>query len=263
MLKREIDGVSELLRLLVSGTLVFLFTPSVVGQSPGAPEVFEAVSIKKPPPGGAWSKWAETPGGIDYNNVNLGGVIQRAFGVRSEQVVGPAWLSTDYWVIIAKMPHGGSEQQIPLFTQALLRDRFDLVAHHELKEGPIYALVAAKGGTKLHQAKEIEPLKRIGSSSGGMAISGKVTMPMLVAFLSQQLDRPVIDMSAAKGAFEIALEWAPREGERGGRAASGDNSPLPSIFTAIQEKLGLRLDARKGPIDTIIVDHINRQPTEN
>src|ERR1700716_3749159 len=144
--------------------------------------------------------------------------------------------------------------------QTLLEDRFKLALHRETKVLPIYALVVGKNGPKLHQA-EGEGGLRISMGPKGRKLTGNVSIARLADTLSNFMDRPVLDMTELKGNFDIDLDWKPDENQPGpfggggirppdgggeGRAAP-DSADAPSIFTAVQEKLGLRLEGRKSP----------------
>src|SRR5262249_41996432 len=154
--------------------------------------------------------------------------------------------------------------------QTLLTDRFKLAVHREQKLMPAYALVAGKNGPKLHEA-DAEAGLRISMGPKGRQLNGKVSLARLADALSNWVDRPVLDMTGIKGIYDIDLEWTPDEGQPGapvlapggeaGRPEVGRDGP--SIFTAVQEKLGLKLEGRKSPAEIIVVDHAERAPTEN
>ena len=152
--------------------------------------------------------------------------------------------------------------------QALLADRFQLTIHHETKEQPVYALVIGKNGSKL-QESQMKPvdrhrLMRMGRSeldAEGAAID------MLTSTLSNVLGRPVIDRTGLKGDYDFKLQWTPdpsQSGGFGGPPPPGVEAPPPpdpngpSIFTAIQEQLGLRLESQKGPVDLIVIDRVEK-----
>jgi uncharacterized protein (TIGR03435 family) len=134
----------------------------------------------------------------------------------------------------------------------LLEQRFKLAVHREPKEVPGYALVAAKGGPKLHPGAGA-------SASGGIIYPGgirgpKWTMASFAAALSSPVGRPVIDQTGIQGDYEIEVAYA-RDGDT--------DSPLPSVFTALQEQLGLKLEPRRVPIEILVIDHAEKVPAEN
>ncbi|MBZ5604970.1 MAG: TIGR03435 family protein [Acidobacteriia bacterium] len=234
------------------------------------------------------------PGGrFNAQNVSVKQLITIAYNVREYQVTGlPSWADSDRYDIDAK-PEGASatpppagipsaaelqtqQEKMRAMLRDLLADRFGLKIHRESKELPIYALVVAKNGPKLEESKQQAPAD--GDRPRGQTIrmgrgqvSGELMqMSMLVNQLSTILGRNVVDKTGLTGRYDIKMSWTPEDGEgglfRGPRPdgppppASGDSGP--SLFTAIQEQLGLRLDSQKGPVDLIVVDHVDK-PSEN
>lgn len=142
--------------------------------------------------------------------------------------------------------------------QGLLADRFKLKTHYEMKELPVYALVVAKGGPKLKESGTTDPTKVEAGFSDGR-IDGKNTPLVYLPFmLMPQLERTVIDRTDLKAYYDFELHWTPdgRSGED-----VGIDAP-PGLFTAIQEQLGLKLEATKGPVKVLVIDHVER-PSEN
>ena len=193
-------------------------------------------------------------------------MIRSAYGVLLEdQIVGlPGWAKSDRIAVQAKMdadtaaaldklPPLERWKQMQLMLQAMLADRFALKAHRESRELPIYVLTVAAGGSKMK--------KTAADNLGGNAnyASGKVTahetsVEALAANLSFAVGRPIVNKTGLEGGYDFALDYAPE-----GADAS---DPRPSLFTALEEQLGLKLVPSKGPVDVIVVDHIER-PTEN
>jgi len=155
---------------------------------------------------------------------------------------------------IEATPEGQSRltyEQLKAPLQHLLEERFHLAVHHNSKEMQGYALVAAKGGPKLTPSK--------GSSmSVNVLRSGlrcqKITMEDLALILSHPAGKPVIDGSGIAGSYDVKLDYAPEGAE---------DSTLPSLFTAVQEQLGLKLESQRVPVKMLVVDHADRVPTEN
>ena len=222
-------------------------------------------------------------GGVTIEGMPLKMILARAYKVRTNQINGPDWLETERFDISAKLPEGAKPDQVPEMLQALLAERFKLVMHKEQKTAPIYAMVLGKGGLK---AKEAEAPAADAKPSGvrimmgpkGRKLEGEMTLAGLAGALANTLDRPVIDETGTKGTFKIVLEWSPEAGEGGmmgmrmqGPPAGGGAPPqqaemsadAPPIFVAVQEQLGLRMDARKGPVDYIVIDKIEKVQTEN
>ena len=249
--------------------VLIAFVARLVCAQPAAPPpAFEVASIRPAPLqaiGRTSVRMSSDRGRLNYTNVSLRDVICQAYGVQSIQISGPDWLDTQRFDIVAKIPDGIDRGQLPRMFQALLADRFKLKLHIESKELPVYTLAAAKGGPKLQKAESISGL---GSGSGGgrAHASGKVTMAAFADFLSRRLGRPVLDQTGLDGAYAVALEWAPDPSEEPSRAAADGAAPGvsgPSLFTALEEQLGLRLAAAKGPVQVLVIDHAEKVPTEN
>jgi uncharacterized protein (TIGR03435 family) len=227
------------------------------------------------------------PGRVSFTNISLRQLLERAYGVGRHQIAGPSWLDTDRFDIAAKIPDGVSSDQVPVMLQNLLLERFKLKLRRETKELSVYALVVGKNGPKLEKAADgDEPApgrnKGITISDGqlpGFArIEGyRTTLSNFARMLSGMLDHPLIDLTELSGIYNFAFETegsAFRKGPMGGpgpdvkSGAAGDGGPAPdstpsgSIFSDIQ-KLGLKLDSRKAPLDFITIEKASRLPTEN
>ena len=225
------------------------------------------------------------PGGLyTATNVTLRLLIQNAYRVQSFQVSGgPDWVGSDPYDIVAKAGANPMPGQIPLMMQALLADRFKLTVHRETKEVPVYALVMAKTGGKagpqLRQADctPAPPPSTCGSIRVGPGVLSAqgITMAQLVTFLSGQASRVVIDRTGLTGNVDVDLTWAPDPSLGGGLPGLGPLPPgpaaaeaprppsdAPSLFTAIQEQLGLRMDSTRGPVDVLVIDRVEH-PTED
>jgi uncharacterized protein (TIGR03435 family) len=222
---------------------------------------FDVASVKRlpPPVGGVLSSMKLDPGRLTCSNVNLRKLIVQAYGVKDFQLSGPEWLNSEIYDIAATMPPATSTDQVLLMMQSLLQGRFQLKLHRETKEVPMYALVVGKSGLKV---KEGEFGRSSTSASPGQLTAQKIPMAKLADFLSGQLGSPVTDMTGMKGFFDFTLEWAPdaRPGEAG---ATTDSVPGSSIFAALQEQLGLKLETRKGPVEMLVIDRVEKIPTGN
>jgi uncharacterized protein (TIGR03435 family) len=216
------------------------------------------------------------PGMVDYRNVSLKSVIARAYEVKENQVSGPDWLDTERFDIVAKVPPNTPKGQVALMLQNLLAGRFKLQVHREQKVMPVYAMEVGKNGLKLQTRKASWKAEYEWSSA--RRPQDMVHDASLAGSLSSMLDRPVVDLTELKGTYEIDLDWVPDEREGGGimakmkgmaEAASTDPHGDPSgpnglsLFGALQEKLGLKLETRKSPVDILVVDSGEKVPTEN
>ena len=212
------------------------------------------------------------PGGkIIASACTLKYLMMEAFDVRSYQVTGgPGWINDDRYDIIAippassrssklnppypKVPPNAEQRQM---LQMLLEDRFQLRFHRVSKEGPVYVLVRGNRDLKLQDAENKDDFPWAGSIGGGAimgdGIAGKnISMPQLSARLSGYLDRPVVDQTGLKGSYDFKYEYSTDE---------STFDVVSCIFASVQG-IGLKLKAAKGPVETIIIDHVER-PSEN
>jgi uncharacterized protein (TIGR03435 family) len=200
-------------------------------------------------------------GQITMENVTLWKALGFAYGIGEDKdyaITGPDWLKTERYDIVGKIPPETTFEQMRRMMQATLTDRFKLSLHRESKEMPVYALLVARDGLKI---KETEP-GRGGFSFGRGHIEAKAgAISAFADRLSQMLDRPVIDQTGIAGVFSFTLDWSPdlpMTNPDESSAAAG-----PSIFTALQQQLGLKLEARRGPVDVLVIERGERVPVEN
>jgi uncharacterized protein (TIGR03435 family) len=240
------------------------------------------------------------------------------------QIAGPDWMKRQRFDIVAKLPEGTFQDQVPEMLKELLAQRFKLAVHRETKEHAVYALVVGKNGPKLVEApmdqapiaKSATPASpgrgsgpmqlspeasrlmisgertgpiRLSQGPGGMRLEAQnATIPALADVLSRILDRPVVDMTGLKGTYQLTMNLSmqdmhamveaagvmpPGPGTGGGEmphrtgtdapgGSPGSDAPAGSVFENIQ-KLGLKLEVRKAPMEMIVVDHLEKAPTEN
>lgn len=204
-------------------------------------------------------------------------LIGQAYNVKDFQITnGPDWINGEAWDVNAKADSSLGDrvtpEQLRPMLQAMLKERFGLKLREESKEMPVYALMVAKGGPKL------KPSESAMGGPGGQVRMGRgqvnaqgVPMAMIVRMLSQQLGRDVIDKTDLKGTYDVSLSWTPEVGQGGGPlggppppdAVSGSGGgDGPTIYTALQEQLGLRLETTKGPVKVLVIESISK-PTEN
>lgn len=252
-----------------------LNAPAIQAQSSAtAATKFEVASIKLNTSGSGRFSFGTSPGGkLHIENTSAATIIQNAYGIQSFQLSGgPAWLQSDRYDVEAKAQGNPSSDQMNSMLQALLEDRFKLKVHRTTKELPTYELTVAKGGSKLRPSKDgscvesdpSNPQRRASdvvcgsvratrNRSAAEVDAVKINMARLTANLTVYLQRTVIDKTGITGTFDAHLKWSPDE--------AGD-AALASIFTALQEQLGLRLESGKGPVEVIIIDHVER-PSAN
>jgi len=193
---------------------------------------------------------------LNIHNLSLRRLVANAYGVDISEVVGgPSWVDGDGFDIRAKIPEDAVEQRrtlVPLMLQSLLADRFHLVISRQRREVSGYALVVGKKGIRMSAAKAGQDGSHM-SSHNTHLVAGNVTMEGFAKNLTRDRDvgRLVIDKTGLAGKFDFELDWK-REALDGKPEASNDDRP--SIFTALQEQLGLRLEAAKIPIEAIVIE---------
>lgn len=229
---------------------------AVWAQSPTTTQPFEVASVRQVPEGQGY--FSISPSGdrrFRAENASMKLLIEIAFGINDNQISGKNldWLDSEYYDVEA-VPAGDSPlsyEQLRLPLQQLLAQRFHLAFHHEWKDTQGYALVVAKGGSKLMAAKDILATGYI--LRDGLR-SPSISMKSLAAMLAHPLDRPVIDKTDIAGNYDIKLNFAPD---------GSIDSPYPSIFTAVQEQLGLKLEPQKVPVQVLVIDHLEQMPSPN
>jgi uncharacterized protein (TIGR03435 family) len=258
---------------------------------PSAPVYnYEVSSIKLYKSANGDVGFAFTPDGITATNVGLPLLLQLAYGVHTDQILGsPKWTASENYDIQARVDDSVIEELKKLtpeqlrsarqqMLQSLLADRFKLKVHRETKELPVFWLVIARNGFKLRESKpdETDANGRTGmyiSGSSGAVRGQLVSMPALAQFLYRQLDRTVLDKTGLSGKYNFTLKWTPNLNqvqsqlelqESLGGAPNGQSgipasdSVGPDLYTAIQQQLGLKLESGKGPVAVIVIDHVER-----
>jgi uncharacterized protein (TIGR03435 family) len=249
-------------RSVVVASLMALASCLISAQTAPAPLAFEVAAIKPNTSGERGNSEHGDNVVIVMTNISLKQLVEKAYDVRDFSFSGPDWLTSAHFDITVKPPAGFvyREQMRPML-QTLLAERFKLAVHRESKVMSAYALVRGKGDIKFRQ---VDPGDQGTSSSAqrGRYDGTRVTLAGFADFLQRQLDQPVVDKTDLKGIFHIQLEFSPTQGQ-----ASPDTPPPdsdgPSLYTALQEQLGLRLVSQKLPIEVVVVDHMERTPTEN
>jgi uncharacterized protein (TIGR03435 family) len=279
-------------------TASFFAAPTrAIAQAPagttGQP-VFDVASVKPDTSGNNRAMTRIQPGGLfTATNVTLESTITSAYQLKPHQLIAEQkWnrLLSERFDIEAKAEGNPSTEQTSLMLQSLLADRFKLIVHHETRQLPVFALVLSKAGQTgaqllphSDQAKCIDPSAPPPPVTSDMPprcgnllsmnivpvshISGnKVTMEMLADRLSYQMDRIVVDHTGLDGLFDLKLEYAPAVLANGAPAGpdvgAPDPSAPPTIVTALQEQLGLKLESQTAPVDVLVVDHIE-EPSPN
>ena len=220
-----------------------------------------------------------TPDGYSVENGTVKYLIMEAYTVKWDSIIGgPAWLGTDHFDIDAKVtpaadapPPKLTSAQRKQMIQSMLADRFKLFVHNETKDASIYELDLAKSGSKLPVStpgdtfakgfKGIDdnpvPIGYPVLLGFGHLFGQSVTIASLIDYLKQELKRPIVDKTGLTGKYDLSLQWTPDDTHNDSPLAGG-----PSIFTAVQEQLGLKLTSTHGPVKTLVIDHVEK-PSEN
>jgi uncharacterized protein (TIGR03435 family) len=211
-------------------------------------------------------------GRITARNVSLKRLISEAYHVQTFQISGPGWLDSERFDILAKADGNRKYEEMMPMLQTLLVDRFQIKMHRETKELPLYALVIAKDGIKFRKADGDCPAVAEGKypcggfniNRGGLLTGYKVSIAQMTQALAFIVGRTVTDRTGLKGIYDIDVRWSADElGQEPGASAPTPDSSGPSLFSALQEQLRLKLEAQKGPVDFIVVDHAEKVPAEN
>lgn len=220
------------------------------------PSTFEVASVRLSPPGGTGLSSFNYLGSTRFTatNVSFTLLLQLAFGVDDYQILQkPSWSDSTLYDVSAK-PEGETpltyERLKPLLQQ-LLEQRFHLTVHHETKEIKGYAMVVAKGGPKLQASKGGAGARYI--SPQGLR-GPNISLNTLASMLVHPAGRPVVDKTGIQGNYDIDLNYSSNE---------TTDSSLPSVFTALTEQLGLKLEPQEVPVDMLVIDHVDKEPTEN
>ena len=264
---------------------------SVVNDTAVAAPEFQVASITPAASGDLVSIFF-TPDQLTATNVTLQMLIREAFGIQNDQILGgPEWLTTDKYDIQAKIrrstaeqtekPNEGQRFRTPgLKLQALLAERFKLVFHRETRNLPVYELITGENGAKLHPSTATSgpPSPTAGPDSkaeghkvfvGPGQFRGQgVPLAVLVDFLGKQLGRTIVDRTGLTGNYDLTLEWPADENRASflGKTQDASQTPEPStessLFTSIQEQLGLKLVPQTGPVEVLVIDQVEK-PVDN
>ncbi len=244
-------------RILIAGALV-----TACGQAQTA-KSFEVASIRPTAPDESRTQLSIGAGRFTAEGVTVKTLIEQAWSVAEFQIVAaPGWLGSERFDINAKaegINETNIEQMIPML-RGLLTDRFHLRFHREPREMQAFALTVSKAGPKLTPAappvdgKPGQGLRRLGR---GVLQAQNVTTSTLAEMLSRQLERTVSDKTGLNGTFDVDLKWTPDSGE-----SPGAEGPGPSIYAALQEQLGLRLESVNTTVEMLVIDSVEK-PSEN
>jgi len=244
---------------------------------------FVAVSIKPNKSGDSRIIMRGNRGGrLDATNVPTRNLITWSYQVRDFQISGePGWVDSERYDVVTKSDGNPRfdflKPELQTMFQSVLADRFKLALHRETKELPVYSLIAAKNGPKIHAVDEGDcpevptpenPCRFLRRPQFAQLKGEKAPMGALVLMLSVMTGKTVVDKTGLKGSFSYTLDWKKYLDQL--QASSGPDVPQifdpssvePAISSALEEQLGLKLESTKGPVEILVIDHVER-PTEN
>ncbi len=236
-------------RIIAASLLCF----SMWAQPKGDAPTFDVASVKPNHSGEGTAITHNMGADVQMRNVPLRAYILMAYDIPDYQLQAPDWVRSERYDIAAKAAPDTPHEIISRMMQALLAERFQLTVHRESKTLSAYVLVVGKNGPKLKESKADSPK---GGTSKTHLSAQKATMAKLAEMLGRVLGGPVADRTGLTGFYDAELTWTPDDGKNA-------DSSGPSIFTAIQEQLGLKLETSKFTADVLVVDRANKIPTEN
>jgi uncharacterized protein (TIGR03435 family) len=291
---------SEIMKTSTTIALTILLCAAVYAQTPSEKPEFEVATVRpspqtRPDRVGVGLRMDGSQAYISY--FPLQAYIAMAYRVQQYQVSGPDWINSTMYNVNAKLPEGTTPRQIPEMLQSLLAERFQLKLHHEQKELPVYALILGKAPLALKEVepaaerKSNDPISVAAEGSGaGVAVdlgngswytfgnnkfeSHKVTLDQLATMLERYVDRPILNMTNLKGTYDVTLNVTPEDYRAmlvQAAVKSGvtlppealrlmDGNPVASLSDAF-EAVGLKMVARKAPLDLLVVDQVSKTPT--
>jgi uncharacterized protein (TIGR03435 family) len=199
-------------------------------------------------------------GRMRAENASLKQILQVAYGLSALQIGGPSWLDSDRFDLAAKAPEGVADSDLMPMLQSLLKERFQLTAHRENREMPVFEMIVAKDGLKISVFDPSHIPARPPRNGAESMIIGPMTMSQLANTLTPAAGRPVLNKTGLDGRYFCAVTFSPLTAQANGSAA--DASPL-DIFAAVQQQLGLKLEPKKETLEVLVVDHAERIPREN
>jgi uncharacterized protein (TIGR03435 family) len=231
------------------------------GRRGGMPQSIGMAEIAAALSGGADVQ--TTPESLTMRGTPLAACIAWAYQVEIYRVTGPDWIKNTRFDIAAKAAAPTTDKEMRVMLQHLLADRFKLTLHRQTRELEGFVLSVAKGGHKLKESQSDEPA--VFRQNGIGAIGTNAPISEIIPMLSQAVGMPVTDLTGLKGKYDFRIDLAPYLADVMGNRQPGDAPPDPiAIGTLVlQEQLGLKLEARKAPVEVLVVDNVEKVPTEN
>lgn len=237
---------------------------------------------------------------VRISKLSLSDLVRLAYQIKSYEYSGPAWMNTQRYDVQATLPDGAQRAQVPAMLQTLLAERFHLVVRREQREIPVYALIVAKDGHRLKAAPIPDGVASAPQVRGGATVAGTstvrsgpggdsrvtpgpggnlhiegahMTLPAFADLLNNYTERPVLNMTGIAGTYDLEFDVSAEEMRNAARSHGANLPPAPSVEAATDpagvslfaslQKLGLKLDPRKAPVQVLVVDKAEKMPTEN
>lgn len=258
--------------LLTATAMIAILHPPGLQAQPSSPPLeapaFDVASLKPaPPPSGRITVdlGNSSHGRLTLTNVTLSECLRYAFKIYTDdQIVGPDWIR-DHQVlfnIVAQAPPDTSRDVLRRMALTLLTERFQLAVRRETRDLRYLALIVDKDGLKMHETSSDAPA---GSEMvrPGRVLYRHVSGHALAVILTRFTQQPIVNLTNLKGQYDVDLQWAPDPGTASAPSNPVDVGEMPSLFAAVREQLGLRLEARKGPMEVVVVDRASRAPLGN
>lgn len=281
--------VTSKLALALAATVVLFAAPMAQAPAPSqAAPAFEVASIRKNVSVSDGASVRAQPGGrLTVTNNTLRNIIRNAYNLQNYQIIGgPDWMNNDRWDITAKAADDTPPPEMLLMLRTLLADRFKLVVRRETRQLPMFAVVLARPDGRLGpqlRASTVDcaalfaaakargeqpppttngrPTCGTRTQRGNMMTTG-TSMADFARNIAPSTGRPVVDKTGLKGSYDIDLTWTPDQGPPNPDGAAAPPGDGVSLFTAVQEQLGLKLDAQLGPVDVLVIESV-QPPTED
>jgi uncharacterized protein (TIGR03435 family) len=248
---------------------------------------FEVATVKRGERGDYGARGSSDPMRFSVENYPMSSLLEMAYGINSYQLSGPGWLDSERFTVTAKHAEGATSEQLNLMLRTLLIERFKIAAHFDKKDVTGYRLVVARGGSKLAApppysnqddgpSQPPAPLRMTVDQEGfpqlppgrhfAMAIANDRTrwrfadesMDHFAETLGSQIHQPIVNATGLTGGYDFVVSWSAAELQPNAPSDSG-----PTIFAAIQEQLGLKLESARIAVNTLVIDHMERTPAEN
>jgi uncharacterized protein (TIGR03435 family) len=237
---------------------MFLAACSAVAQQPDQPQ-FDVASVRPSKPGREVIE--PLPGSLTMRNIRMRSCIGWAYDLEEDLIQGPDWIGDAWFDILAKPSTPAREPELRRMLQSLLAARFHMAQHRETKEVPVLILTVTKSGSKL------QPTDTEGSPSfktGKMNLTGQgATIAQLTHFLSHELHMPIVDRTGLTGRFNYFLDVNAYVTEEMRKTPGTPPEAASIIAQAMQAQLGLKVDGKKAPVEVLVIDHLDKTPSEN